>query len=142
MAVTPMKKLTKIAQGVEVELPGFLSGETFTVRLRRPSLLALAKEGRIPNGLLSCVEELFNTGSVARADLASLYGVLELFAKATLVEPSYEELEEAGIQLTDAQLLFLYNFAQAGVTDLHRFRPGERLVESSGDGTALPQAAQ
>ena len=56
MAVTPMKKLTKIAQGVEVELPGFLSGETFTVRLRRPSLLALAKEGRIPNGLLSCVE--------------------------------------------------------------------------------------
>ena len=43
-------------------------------------------------------------------------------ARAALVKPSFDELEEAGIELTDEQLVAIFQFTQLGVKALDRFR--------------------
>lgn len=113
--------ISKIAISHEVSLPGW-GDEPFICKLRRPSLLALAKNGRIPNPLLSCANELFITGSVAKAKLSELSEVLEIVADASLVEPTLDELKAAGIELTDIQLTTIFNYSQIGVKALARFR--------------------
>ena len=59
MAFLSGEKLTELAQGTEIELPGFAAEETISVRLRRPSMMLLAAEGKIPNTLLASVEDSF-----------------------------------------------------------------------------------
>lgn len=46
----------------EVELPGFGDGKPWRVRLRRVSLLGLAHTGKIPNGLMAAVSDLYQHG--------------------------------------------------------------------------------
>ena len=48
--------------------------------------------------------------------------VLDIIAEASFVEPTYAELKEAGVQLTDEQLIFVFNYSQAGVSYLESFR--------------------
>lgn len=47
MAVTPISELREYAEGMEVELPGFVEEKPIVVKLRRPSMLLLAQEGVI-----------------------------------------------------------------------------------------------
>ena len=54
--------------------------------------------------------------------MEQMFDVLELMASETFVEPTYDELKEAGIQLTDEQLMFIFNYAQQGVRALESFR--------------------
>ena len=109
----------------EVALPGFIPEEPCIVKLRRPSLLLLAQEGKIPNALLGAAAKLFgeglNSGKTGAAFKEMGEAVVYL-AKAALVEPTYTELEEAGISLTDAQLTDIYLYTQKGVQSLDLFR--------------------
>ena len=73
--VTSLADLQVYAQGQVVELPGFFSEEPFVVRLRRPSLLALTKSGKIPNALLSAANELF-TGKQDKSDPVDLSEIM------------------------------------------------------------------
>lgn len=50
-------------------------------------------------------------------------------AKAALVSPSYSEIEEAGITLTDMQLQEIYSFATGGVKELENFRKIQSLYQ-------------
>ena len=115
------------AKGTEVALPGFTLGEQFTVKLRRPSLMRLAQEGRIPNQLLGTAATLFNEGmSKNMLDdgerFKELSDMVICLAKAAMVDPSYDELDAAGIGLTDEQLFHIYMFTQKGVQMLDVFR--------------------
>lgn len=116
----------KGAKGLEVALPGFVLGEQFVVKLRRPSLMKLAQDGKIPNQLLGAAATIFNTGvSDTLGDgekFRELGGAVLCLAKAALIEPTYAELEKAGIELTDEQLLDIYLFTQRGVQMLNGFR--------------------
>lgn len=113
--------ITKIANVQEVELPGW-NEEPFVCKLRRPSLLALAKSGKIPNQLLACANELFSKGSAEKAKLNELYEVLKIVAEASLVEPTLDEIFEANLELTDVQLMSIFNYSQIGIKGLARFR--------------------
>ena len=93
----------------EVALPGFIPGEPFIVKLRRPSLIRLAKEGQIPNQLLGAAAKLFSDGMNPGKD-----------------GTSFEELEAAGIELTDDQLIHIYLYTQKGVQMLNGFREKQR----------------
>lgn len=125
----------------EVALSGFAPGEPFIVRLRRPSLMRLAQEGEIPNQLLGSAATLFSEGAVRMMSdgekFTELSETVLLLAKASLVEPTYEELEEAGIELTDSQLMDIYMYTQQGVRILDGFRkkqepePNSESVEKS-----------
>ena len=105
------EKLTELAQGTEIELPGFAAEETISVRLRRPSLMLLAAEGKIPNTLLASVEDLFEKGDKNTVSFKERAEIFRIVAMASLVSPSWEELQNSGVNLTDLQLLYIYNFS-------------------------------
>ncbi|MEY8275093.1 hypothetical protein [Blautia marasmi] len=133
--VASIEDIKKIAGGSEVELPGFTSeSDSFNVMLKRPSIMRLAQEGIIPNALLGTASELFKNGANSAMSsgekMKELGEVLTTIAKASLINPTYEELEEAGIELTDPQLLYIYNFVQTGVDSLKVFR---KVKESQQD---------
>lgn len=54
--------------------------------------------------------------------MAQMFDVLELMAQETFVEPTYSEIKDAGIELTDEQMMFIFNYAQQGVKALESFR--------------------
>lgn len=142
MAFLSGEKLTELAQGTEIELPGFAAEETISVRLRRPSLMLLAAEGKIPNTLLASVEDLFEKGDKNTVSFKERAEIFRIVAIASLVSPSWEELQNAGVNLTDLQLLYIYNFSQTGVDTLRRFREKQRTEKLSGHGKDVPAASQ
>lgn len=142
MAFLSGEKLTELAKGTEIELPGFEAEETISVRLRRPSLMLLASEGKIPNSLLASVEELFEKGDKNTVPFKERGEIFRIVAMASLVSPSWEELQSAGVNLTDLQLLYIYNFSQTGVDTLRRFREKQRAEELSHHSKDVPAAAQ
>lgn len=127
LTVTSIAELKQYANGVLIELPCFAEGQRFVARLKRPSLLGMVKQGKIPNTLLVRANELFvqdGTGFDPDEEnmMAQMFDVLELMAEETFVEPTYNELKEAGVQLTDEQMMFIFNYAQQGVKALEPFR--------------------
>lgn len=125
--VTSIEQLKQDASGELVELPKFKNNSEFVARLRRPSLLKLVRSGKIPNTLLTKTNELFiESGKGFDTDdtklLDELFEVLEIIAGETFVEPKYEDIVNAGIELTDEQLMFLFTYSQQGVQDLESFR--------------------
>lgn len=127
LAITSIEELKQYAQGEVVVLPSFAPTQPFVARLKRPSLLAMAKNGKIPNELLVKTNELFiNDGTAANASddnmLKEIFSVIDTIAGEVFVQPTYEEIKESGIQLTDEQMLFIFNYTQTGVKNLENFR--------------------
>lgn len=125
--VTSIEDLKNYASGTVVEMPPFAEGQPLIARLKRPSILGMAKQGKIPNTLLVKANELFlQNGAGLDAEeedtMKQLYDVLDLIAKETLVEPTYEEIKSVGLELTDEQMMFLFNYSQQGVKALESFR--------------------
>ena len=66
LKVTSIEELIKYSkEGEIVELPPFSEGKPFVARLQRPSMMELAKSGKIPNKLLTSASKLFVNGSVS-----------------------------------------------------------------------------
>ena len=127
LKITSIETLKSYAEGEIVELPPFSLGQPFVARLKRPSMMMLMKAGKIPNKLLVTANALFNgtTDSQSEEDskfVANLFGVLEVIAEASLLEPTMDELKKAGVQLTDEQYMFIFNYSQRGVKALDSFR--------------------
>src|SRR5574344_685270 len=62
MNITTITDLQSYATGTVVRFPDFAEGQPFVARVRRPSMLVLAKQGKIPNSLLTQAGELFTKG--------------------------------------------------------------------------------
>lgn len=127
--VTTLRDLEKYREGQVVELPPFGPGQPFVARLQRPSMLMLAKENSFPNGLLTAATRIFyKGGSPTEEELESqdtlpmLCEVLECIVKASLIEPSYEDIKKIGLRLTDDQMMYIFNYSQQGVEALKPFR--------------------
>lgn len=123
--VTSISQLNEYAKGQLVELPSFGEGQPFFARLRRPSMLALAKSGKIPNSLLATANRMFDSSLDTNSEnmLKDFYMVMETILEAAFVEPTYQEIKDAGVQLSDDQLIFVFNYTQQGVRALDQFRP-------------------
>lgn len=127
LVVTSIEQLKQYAQGEVIELPPFAPRQPFVAKLKRPSLLAMAKSGKIPNNLLVKTNELFmNDGTAANVSddnmLKEIFSVIDTIAGEVFVQPTYKEIKEAGIELTDEQMLFIFNYTQTGVKNLENFR--------------------
>lgn len=127
MNITSMKDLQSYAAGVVVRFPDFAEGQPFVARVRRPSMLVLAKQGKIPNTLLTAAGELFSKGgSGLDADnvnmLSDMYNIMHIICEASLVQPTLHEIEEAGLTLSDDQMMAIFNYSQAGIKALESFR--------------------
>ena len=122
--VTSISQLNEYAKGQLVELPSFGEGQPFFARLRRPSMLALAKNGKIPNSLLATANRMFDSSLDTKNEnmLKDFYMVMETILEAAFVEPTYQEIKDAGVQLSDDQMIFVFNYTQQGVRALDQFR--------------------
>lgn len=127
MGITSASDLQSYAAGTVVRFPDFTEGQPFVARVRRPSLLVLAKSGKIPNTLLSAAGELFAKGGGGLDTdndkmLSDMYDIMHIICEAALIQPSMAEIEGAGIQLSDDQMMAIFNYSQAGVKALESFR--------------------
>lgn len=127
MHVTTVSDLQSYAQGTVVRFPDFGSGQPFVARVRRPSMLVLAKMGKIPNNLLNVAGELFAKGGGGldfdnENMLRDMYNLMEIIATSALIQPTMEEIKSAGIELSDEQMMAIFNYTQTGVKALESFR--------------------
>jgi len=127
MHVTTISDLQSYAQGTIVRFPDFGDGQPFVARVRRPSMLVLAKAGKIPNTLLTAAGELFSKGGAGfDADnenmLSDMYNIMDIIATAALIQPTMQEIKNAGLELSDDQMMAIFNYSQAGVKALESFR--------------------
>ncbi|APH17195.1 hypothetical protein NPD5_2897 [Clostridium sporogenes] len=124
LKVTNIEDLKKLSQGEVIQLPQFRQGRPFNARVKRVSLLNLVRKGVVPNKLLSAAEELFygKQSSKENVDLAQMTNVMYIMAENALVEPSIEDLKSVGLELTDEQIVALFNYTQEGVSELDSFR--------------------
>lgn len=127
VVVTSLEQLKEYSKGSVVEFPPFAEGQEFYARVKRPSLLSMVKQGKIPNELLVRANELFvqdgaGFDSEEKNLMEQMYDIMELMAEETFVEPTYSEMKKIGIQLTDEQMMFVFNYAQQGVRALESFR--------------------
>ena len=127
MKVTSIADLHVYGQGKVVRFPDFAEGQPFVARVRRPSMLVLAKQGKIPNALMASANQLFaGGGSGMDADnpdmLSDIFDVCEVIATAALIEPSYEEIKQAGLELSDNQMMAIFSYTQNGIKALENFR--------------------
>lgn len=128
LEVTSLEDLKQYAKGSVVRFSDFADGQPFVARVRRPSLLALAKIGKIPNELLSVASGLFTKGVAASQDadngklLADVYDVCRVICDAALVEPTLDQIEDAGLELSDKHMIEIFNYTQVGIKALEPFR--------------------
>ena len=125
--ITSIDELRVYKEGEVVELPPFAKNQPFCARLKRPSVLSLAKSGKIPNELLTSANALFEKGSNSfnssdKEMLRKLFEVMEVICESSFLEPTYQEIKDAGIELTDEQIMFVFGYAQHGVRQLTNFR--------------------
>lgn len=137
--VTSFDDLVEIAKGELIELPPFSEGKPFFARLRRPSMLAMVKAGIIPNELLTEANKLFakGPGTVAREGVSdpnmmnNMFVIMEEVCKASFVEPTYQQIVDSGVELTDEQQMFVFSYSQSGVKALKSFRQQWRSIKSN-----------
>lgn len=130
MKVTSLEEMKRQSSGSLVSLPPFPEGEQLTVRLRRPSMLSLVRAKKIPNSLLTSANKMFKSvksgpGSLNANDEAmmdDIFAIMDVICEAAMVEPTYKEVRDAGIELTDDQLMFIFRYTQNGVKQLESFR--------------------
>ena len=130
MQVTSLEQLKNIKVTDIVNLGKFEDGTELIAEVKKPNLMQLMVEGKVPNTLMSVAMGMFKKGSgelVGKAvedidALKELVGMMEVFAEASLVNPSYQQIKDIGLHLTESQLIGILQFAQGGVKALEDFR--------------------
>lgn len=134
--VTSLEDIIEYQKGTVVELPPFGPDQPFIARLRRPSMMGLAKAGKIPNQLLDSANRLFfgDKGRSVKYDQEALmqtFEVIDVLCEAAFVEPKYSELKQVGVELSDDQYMFIFNFIQQGVKALDSFRVQQGDIQNT-----------
>ena len=142
--ITNLAALEKAANGEIVTLPGWTEEQPFVARLKRASLTGMIRAGKIPNPLIAAAQKLYEGLNKSRvsATFDEVAKVMRLVAEGALAEPTMQQLEAAGLDLTEQQVLLIYQYAIAGAKALEAFRsqPANRQFNSSGDDVqAAPQ---
>lgn len=123
--VTTIQELKRYKAGAVVELPPFASGQPFYARLRRPSMMSLMRSGKIPNTLLDKAQQLFsgdaNTYEKGDRPISEILDILDIICESMFLEPTFNEIKSAEIELTDEQYTFLFNYSQNGVNAIKPF---------------------
>lgn len=127
MNITTIADLHNYSAGQVVRFPDFAEGQPFVARVRRPSMLVLAKSGKIPNSLMHTAGELFAKGGGGldtdnKNMLSEFYDTCEIICEAALIQPTMADIKSAGITLSDDQLMAIFNYTQTGVKALQPFR--------------------
>ena len=126
--ILSIQELKKMATTV-IEIPNFDNSGTIKVRIQKPRLMAMAAQGKIPNHLLGIVNTMMFPSKKEKKEpnVEEIGKIYELYCRACLVEPSYEEIKDI---ITDEQMEAIFDWAMGDVKKLETFRNNE------GDGTS------
>lgn len=127
LEVTNIIDIQNYAKGSLVRLPDFGPGQPFVARLRRPSLLVMTKNGKIPNTLIEQATNLFAKGAESmtganKNTLSEMCDIIDVIVEAALVEPTVKQIHDVGMELTDEQKMAIFSYSQSGVKALEQFR--------------------
>lgn len=116
-------ELKKQSQPI-IAIPNFDNTGTINVRVQRPRLLDMAKRGDIPNHLIGIAHQMLtgkqDTGKMDnKKALQRTASIMELYTRACLVEPSYDDFKEI---MTDEQGDTIFSWAMGMVSTLDSFR--------------------
>lgn len=126
-----------------VAIPNFDNTGTINVRLRRPRLLDMARQGEIPNHLIGIANQMLlgkqnNAKLDDKKSLEQISSIMELYARACLVEPTYEEFKEV---ITDEQGDAIFAFAMGEVSGLDSFRKDGKDDSNNTNGKKVSKKA-
>lgn len=108
----------KNASRKELTLSGGL-----TIMVQKPSLLAIARKGKIPNALMAEVSAMFGetaknqkvTENLVNDNFGDLVELVEAMCEAAVVEPKYADIKD---YLSDEQKFEIFSFTQADVNEV------------------------
>lgn len=139
MQVTSLDTLKQMKMTEVIELPNFHDGTPFVAEVKRPNLMNLITTNKIPNTLLNAAMSMFKSGVGGAAseamenakNLKELASLMHTIAENTLVTPSYKQLKELKIELTEDQLVEILNYMQGGVEALKSFRDKQERTKNN-----------
>lgn len=121
----------------KLEIPGFDNESNIVIEVQKPRLLAMAKQGKIPNALMGTATTLLKKGGVdaGKADVKQIAEVAEIYCRACMVNPQFEEVKDV---ITDEQMNVIMNYAVGLVQSLNSFREKEKNGTNNRDGNDVP----
>lgn len=101
--------------------------------------MALAVEGKIPNTLLTEVTKLFNGKNKLASKVLENNGdafiqlgqLMDILAKASLVNPTMKQLDEINVTLTQEMKTAIMMYFQSGVEGLKNFRKEQERIANN-----------
>lgn len=151
LRVTSLEQLKKVKQTVVIDLGKFEDGTPLIAEVKRPDIITLATQNKIPNSLLEEAMKVFNGTSsetikkvTLENDFEALKHLGDLFEMLTeecLVNPKYSDLKEIGLDLTMEMRMNILSFAQIGVEGLKTFREKQERAESNKSSDEIQQTS-
>lgn len=135
--IVSIKELRKQAIQ-EIEIPGF-NGKPLMVKVQRPRLLAMAAEGKIPNALMGIASKIVKGEKKSEFDLAENAKMIEIYCRACMVEPTFEEMEDI---MSDEQKFEVFFYAINGVKQLEPFRTNQENGSGDNNGEGIPMQTE
>lgn len=137
--ITPFETILETGrhEPEELKISGWKEDQEITVKVIKPNFYTMLSKNAIPNPLIPEMDKLFvkhDRSGHAKVDSEFAKVLIEI-AKNVLVEPSYEQLQENGIELTDDQLTELSWYATEGAHALVTFREKIRAAAGKHDKT-------
>lgn len=131
---------------VEIEIPSFDGLEDIKIKVKRPQLMSMMSQGKIPNHLLGIATKATLGNQVNKKETKDeleqakdLAQWIEFYCTICMVEPSYEEVKDT---ITDDQALSIYAWAIAPIGTLRSFRNKEKNGTNNRDGEALSKETE
>ena len=127
---------------VEIEIPDFDGVGIFNIKVKRPQLMAMMTQGKIPNRLLGVAAQatIGNRNKKEKQDpvqeAKELAEWIEFYCTICMVEPKYEEVKD---KITDDQALAIYAWAIAPIDVLRSFRDKEKNDTNNRNGKVLSE---
>lgn len=151
LRVTSLEQLKKVKQTVVIDLGKFEDGTPLIAEVKRPDIITLATQNKIPNSLLEEAMKVFNGTSsetIKKVTLENDFEALkllgdlfEMLTEECLVNPKYSDLKEIGLDLTMEMRMNILSFAQIGVEGLKTFREKQERAESNKSSDEIQQTS-
>ncbi len=138
--VISIEELRKQATTV-IEIPNFDNSGTIKVRVQKPRLMAMASQGKIPNHLLGIVNTMMFPSKKEKKelDIEEIAKTYELYCRACLVEPGYEEIKDI---ITDDQMIAIFDWAMGDMKKVETFRSNEGNGSSDNNGEQVREKTE
>lgn len=116
----------------EIEIPGFNTGGHITIKVKKPQIMRMASEGKIPNPLMGAAKKIAE-GINGKNDtnIKDMAQIMELYCRSCMVTPTFDEMKDI---ITDEQIFYIFNWAIGDVEALISFRTDEENGPNNNDG--------